>query len=370
VRGTQLPVVGRARVYVCGITPYDTTHLGHASTFVWTDTAVRVLRATGVEVDVCRNVTDLDDDMLAAARAADVRYDRLAALQQFDFERDMSALGVRPPLHEPRARTYVPQVIELAAALVGRGAAYVRDGSVYFRGAAVAERAGLEREAALALARSAGGHADDPGKDDPLDVAVWQASRDDLDAGGGGGGIVAWPSPWGPGRPGWHAECAAMALCLLGPAVDLHAGGADLRFPHHAYEAAHAEAVTGVHPFSRAWMHVGTVGIGGQKMAKSTGNLVLVGELLKTARAGALRLALLDRPWHEDWQWTPDVLSAAGERLDALYSAAGRRGGGSPAAGAVLAALLDDLDVPRALDIAIEAGGAAARSAVSLLGLP
>jgi len=370
LHGTPLPVVGRARLYVCGITPYDTTHLGHASTFVWTDTAVRVLRATGVEVDVCRNVTDLDDDMLAAARAADVRYDRLAALQQFDFERDMTALGVRTPAHEPRARTYVPQVIALAAALLAGGSAYERDGSVYFRGAEVAARAGLDREAALAAAGAAGGRVDDPAKDDPLDVAVWQASEGDLDAGAGGGGVVAWPSPWGPGRPGWHAECAAMALTVLGPALDLHTGGADLRFPHHAYEAAQAEAVTGVHPFARAWMHVGTVGVGGAKMAKSTGNLVLVSEVLTTARPAALRLALLDRRWDADWQWTPEVLALAEQRLDALYAAAARPDASRAAAEEVLAALLDDLDVPRALDAATGAGGQPARSAVSLLGLP
>lgn len=369
LHGAPLPVVGRARVYVCGITPYDTTHLGHAATFVWTDTAVRVLRATGVEVDVCRNVTDLDDDMLAAARVADVRYDRLAALQQFDFERDMAALGVRPPTHEPRARTFVPQVVALAAALVESGAAYVAEGSVYFRGGDARERVGLDRDAALAAASAAGGRIDDPAKDDPLDVAVWQASRSDVDAGAGGGAVVAWPSPWGPGRPGWHAECAAMALTVLGPALDLHAGGADLRFPHHAYEAAQAEAVTGVRPFARSWMHVGTVGIGGEKMAKSTGNLVLVGELLKTARPAALRLALLDRRWDEPWQWTPELLTGADERLDALYAAAGRPQGPPAAADEVLGALLDDLDVPRALDFAIDVGGQAARSAVSLLGL-
>ena len=161
-----------------------------------------------------------------------------------------------------------------------------------------------------------------------------------------------------------------MALTVLGPALDLHTGGADLRFPHHAYEAAQAEAVTGVHPFARAWMHVGTVGVGGAKMAKSTGNLVLVNEVLTTARPAALRLALLDRRWDEDWQWTPEVLARAEQRLDALYAAAARPDASAVAAGEVLAALLDDLDVPRALDAATDAGGQAARSAVSLLGLP
>lgn len=358
--GRPLPVVGRARVYACGITPYDVTHLGHAATFVWVDTVVRVLRRTGVEVELCRNVTDVDEDLLAAARRAGTPYDSFAALGQFRFDTDMVALGVRAPTHAPRAHAYVGQVVALAAALLDRGVAYVSRGGVYMRGAAVAERVGLEYDEALALAAAAHGHPDDPAKEDPLDAAVWEPAGDD---------VPAWPSPWGPGRPGWHAECTAMALTTLGPAVDLHAGGADLRYPHHAFEAAQAEAVTGVTPFARAWLHVGTVGVGGAKMAKSLGNLVLVSDLLERSAAGAVRLLVLDRPWAQSWSYEPPLLTAAERRLDALYAAAGRVGGSATAATAVLEALLDDLDVPRALDVAIDGGGPAARDLVGLLGL-
>lgn len=359
--GSPLSVVGRARIYVCGVTPYDVTHLGHAATFVWADAAERVLRRLGVQTEVCRNITDVDDVLFEAASRAGAHYDRFAAVQQFHFERDMDALGVRRPAHEPRAHSFVPQVVELAAALLEADAAYVSQGSVYFRGAAVADRAGLFREDALKLLAANGGRVEDPAKQDPLDQAVWQASAE---------GEPAWPSPWGPGRPGWHAECTAMALSTYGSALDLHAGGADLRFPHHAYEAAQAEAATGVTPFARAWMHVGTVRINGEKMAKSTGNLVFASDLVSQTNGRVVRTLLLDRPWNTPWDYTPDLLTRAADRLDALHAAAGQPGSGSSAVeSAVLAALVDDLDVTRALDIAIEEGGQAARDLVQVLAL-
>ncbi len=361
VAGRPLPIVGRARAYVCGITPYDTTHLGHAATFVWADVAARVLRHLGVDVEVCRNVTDVDDVLDAAAARSGSRSDSFAAVQQFRFDRDMTALAVRRPTHEPRARSHVGQVVTLAAALIAVGAAYERDGTVWFRGAGLAERAGLTDDEAAALADEFG-HASPTQADHPADVPVWRRAL---------AGEVAWPSPWGEGRPGWHAECAAMALTTLGPALDLHVGGADLRYPHHTYEAAMAEAVTGVTPFARAWLHVGTVGLDGAKMAKSTGNLVLVSEVLAKQPAGALRLLIVDRPWAQAWEYDPVALDASAARLERLYGAAARGAldTGTAAARDVSAALLDDLDVPRALAVAEEAGGEAARVALSVLGL-
>jgi cysteinyl-tRNA synthetase len=358
--GRPLQVVGRARVYVCGVTPYDVTHLGHAATFVWVDAAERVLRRLGVAVEVCRNVTDVDDVLFAAAERAGAPYDRFAAVQQFHFERDMAALGVRPPAHEPRAHTFVPQVVELAAALLETGAAYASGGSVYLRGEPVVQRAGLGRDEALRLLAANGGRLDDPAKDDPVDQAVWQLSAE---------GEPAWPSPWGLGRPGWHAECTAMALSTYGSSLDLHAGGADLAFPHHAYESAQAEAATGVVPFSRSWMHVGTVQVDGVKMAKSTGNLAFVADLVARSSGPAVRTLLLDRRYDAPWNHTDGALDAAGARLDALHAAAGRPGGSASAVEAVLAALCDDLDVPRALDLAVEAGGQPARALVAVLAL-
>lgn len=351
-----LPVVGRARAYVCGITPYDTTHLGHAATFVWADVAARVLRHLGVEVEVCRNVTDVDDVLDAAAARSGSRPDSFAAVQQFRFDRDMALLGVRRPTHEPRAHTHVAQVVTLAAVLLESGAAYRRGGSVWFRGADVRARAGLDETTATELAAEFG---PEPGEEHPSDVLLWREARP---------GEAAWPSPWGEGRPGWHASCAAMALTTLGPAMDLHVGGADLRFPHHAYESAMAEAATGVTPFARTWMHVGTVLVDGAKMAKSTGNLVLVSDAVAGRSAAALRLLLIDRPWAREWEYREESLDAAGDRLERLHVGAAR-GSGETAAAAVTAALLDDLDVPTALAVAEEAGGEAARLALSVLGL-
>jgi cysteinyl-tRNA synthetase len=369
--GSPLPVVGRARMYVCGITPYDVTHLGHASTFVWSDLAARVLHGLcGVPVEVCRNVTDVDDDMLAAARRAGVYYDRLAAVQQFGFEQDMAALGVRAPTFAPRVHQHVDDVIALASALLEQGAAYVRGGSVWFRGSQVPTRLGLSTDEATRLGYQGGHPATDPNRDEPFDVPIWQHAADLADP--------AWPSPWGAGRPGWHAGCAVMALTRLGPGLDLHSGGAELRYPHHAFESAIAETVTGVTPFARAWLHIGTVRTGGRKMAKSIGNLVLVRDVLAKVRPAVLRFAILDRPWAQGWDFTDSVLETAEQRLDALYVAAGRPAHAAPApatTGEVVAALLADLDVPRALDAALSAGagaggGEAARLLVKLLGLP
>ena len=373
--GAQLPLSGRARVYACGITPYDVTHLGHAATFVWVDTLARVLGADGTEVIVCRNVTDVDDVLLAAAGRAGAPVGSFAAIQQFYFDQDMAALGVRPPALQPRAHVYIGQVIALTAGLLARGAAYERDGQVYFRGAPavrpVIQDGTLDRGEALRLAAEFGDHPEDPRQDDPFDVAVWQASAGDQ---------PAWGSPWGPGRPGWHAECAAMALHAFGPAIDVHAGGGDLRFPHHAYQAALAEAFTGVTPFARTRMNIGVVRVSGVKMAKSSGNLVLAGDLLKDYPAAAIRLLILDRRWDEDWDYDRAGLEAAAVRLEGLQEAAGRpertlagsSGGAatdSPSLDAVHEALFRDLDVPAALRVAEDSGGQAARVLGSLLGL-
>jgi cysteinyl-tRNA synthetase len=217
---------------------------------------------------------------------------------------------------------------------------------------------------ALGLAAENGDRPDDPGKDDPFDVAVWQPSYGDQ---------PAWQSPWGPGRPGWHAECAAMALHTFGPAVDVHAGGGDLRFPHHAYQAALAEAFTGVTPFARARLQAGVVGVAGAKMAKSAGNLVLVSDLLKVYPAAAVRLLILDRQWDQDWDYNQASLDESAARLERLQAAAGRpdraAAGSGAAVAAVRAALASDLDVPAALRIAEDNGGQAARVLGSLLGL-
>jgi cysteinyl-tRNA synthetase len=357
---SPVPVLGRARMYVCGITPYETTHVGHAATFVWADVAARVLRLAGATVDMCRNVTDIDDHLLIQAKRDGVNWRSLATQETYRFERDMAQLGVVRPTYEPRSRDYVDEVIVLAAHLLARGAAYERNGSVYFRGTDVASRAGLDRDQAIELARAHGGNPDDADKDDPLDAALWQRSSDDE---------PAWPSPWGPGRPGWHAECTAMSVATLGPTVDVHVGGEDLAFPHHAYEALQAEAFTGVRPFARAWMHVGSVLVEGEKMAKSAGNLVYVHDVLDRFPPGALRLLILSRRWSEPWEFDEAGLERAAVELENLWRYGAESGDRNVAEHNVALALLDDLDVPRALALAKDAGGQVLRDLVALLGL-
>ena len=358
--GKAVPVVGTARMYVCGITPYDTTHLGHASMFVWADVTARVLGVTGVEVEISRNITDVDDELLARAEAQHVGWRSLAVQQTYRFERDMADLNVAKPTYEPKSFDYVADVITLAQVLLRRDVAYERQGNVYFRAADTAGAAGLTREEALALAAERGGHPDDPLKEDPLDAAVWQHAPE---------GEPGWPSPWGRGRPGWHAECTVMALSTLGPGIDVHVGGADLAFPHHAVEAAQGEAALEVRPFARSWLRVGTVRVGGEKMAKSAGNLVMVQDLLDSWSADAVRLLVLDRPWWEPWEYSKESLDDASARLESLWRAAGRRDGDDAATNSAIEALLNDLDVPRALRIAEEAGGRTTRAVAGLLGL-
>ena len=358
--GAPLPVLGTARVYTCGITPYDVTHLGHAATFVWADALRGVLEMAGAEVISSRNVTDVDDVLTRAADAKGRHYDEFALSQEFLFERDMEALAVHRPTHAPRARYYITHVQQLTAALLAGGRAYEREGHVFFRGADVPGQAGLDRAAALALSEAFGDAPGDPLREDPFDVPLWRPS---------GETDPAWPSPWGWGRPGWHAECAAMAAATLGSAVDVLVGGEDLTFPHHAYQAAMVEAAVSVAPFARRMLHVGAVSQDGAKMAKSTGNLTLVADLLETAPAAAVRLMLLDRRWSEGWEYRPELLAAATDALHELYAAAARPGTTDAAEEQVVAALLDDLDVPRALAAATEAGGAAGRLLIRVLSL-
>ena len=364
LKGKPVPLLGSVRTYVCGITPYDVTHLGHAATFVWADLFATLATRAGARVQSCRNVTDVDDVLTHAAWRSSRNYDEFALGQEFLFGRDMAALRVRPPTHEPRARHHVDDVVRLTAVLLNQGAAYERDGHVWFNGAHVPASCGLSPEEATRLAVQGGDDPADSRKDDPFDVPLWRPSDEHH---------PAWPSPWGWGRPGWHVECAAMATAVLGASVDVLAGGADLVFPHHAYQVAMAEAATGVTPFARARLPVGTVHVNGQKMAKSTGNLVLVADLLQTHRPADIRMLLLHRRWGEPWELHESDLDEAAARVDALYEVSPRSGPDRAADSAVepqlLEALLDDLDVPAAVAIALDAGGSTARMLLRILAL-
>jgi L-cysteine:1D-myo-inositol 2-amino-2-deoxy-alpha-D-glucopyranoside ligase len=299
-----------------------------------------------------RNITDVDDDILRRARELEVHYLDLAAEEMTRFDANMQAIGLLPVHSEPRATSAIPDILSLIGAVLDSGHAYVAGGAVYFD-ISTFDRFGqvshLPRAEMLRLAAENGGRPDDPNKRDPLDFVLWQPSAPDE---------PAWESRWGPGRPGWHIECSALAMRELGQTVDLHGGGRDLVFPHHECEAAQSESVTGT-TFSRHWLHVGMVGLNGRKMSKSLGNLVFVGDLLKEWEPMALRLALLAHHYRSDWEWTPSDLDTAAERLERWRSASGGSKAGSPWVPAVLEAVrlhLDsDLDAPGALVVIDEA---------------
>ena len=340
-----VPAGKPVRVYVCGITPYDSTHLGHAATYLTYDVLSRRLEDLGHEVALVRNVTDVDDSILPKAKELGVDYLELAEAEIARFRSDMDALGVRTPEAEPRATEAVPQIIELVSRLLDSGHAYQADGNVFFdvsTSPGFGSLSGLSREQMIDVARERGGRPDDPSKRDPLDFALWQRSAPDE---------PSWEAPFGSGRPGWHIECSAMALAAHGPTLDLHGGGTDLIFPHHECEVAQSTAVTG-EPLSRHWMHSAMVSFEGEKMSKSLGNLVFVSDLLKVADPRAIRLALMRHHYRAGFEWYPSDLDEGKALLRRLLAAARGPDGPDPApfAARVRAALDDDLDVPRALD--------------------
>ncbi len=335
-------------LYSCGITPYDAAHLGHAAVYLTFDILQRRLRDLGHDTRCVRNVTDVDDDILRKARELGVHYLDLAAEEIARFDADMNTLGLIPAWSEPRATSAIPDILTLIAAVLDSGHAYQSGGSVYFDVTTFGrfgDLSHLDAAAMLALAADNGGNPGDPNKRNPLDFVLWQPSLSDE---------PSWESRWGPGRPGWHIECSALALRELGETVDVHGGGRDLVFPHHECETAQSESVTG-RPFVRHWLHVGLVGLDGTKMSKSLGNLVFVGELLERWQAVAIRTALLAHHYREDWEWTADDMPRAAARLEAWRKGSGQSEqslgdeGDDPALDAVRRALDDDLDTPAAL---------------------
>ncbi len=347
-------------MYSCGITPYDAAHVGHAQVYLTFDLLQRRLRDLGHDTKLVRNVTDVDDDILRRARELGVHYLDLAAEEMARFDANMSALGLLPVYREPRATSAIPEILSLVGEVLDAGHAYRSGGAVYFEVSsfsAFGQVSHLGRDEMLRLAAEAGGHPEDPNKRDPLDFVLWQPSSPDE---------PSWESRWGPGRPGWHIECSALAMRELGQTVDLHGGGRDLVFPHHECETAQSESVTGT-TFSRHWLHVGLVGLGGVKMSKSLGNLVFVADLLKDWEPMVVRLALLAHHYRSDWEWTASGLQEAAARLDRWRSTTGTSSASStgatstdsassvatrrdsPGLTAVRNFLDDDLDAPSAL---------------------
>jgi L-cysteine:1D-myo-inositol 2-amino-2-deoxy-alpha-D-glucopyranoside ligase len=374
-----------ARLYVCGITPYDATHMGHAATYVAFDLVQRVWLDAGHSVHYVQNVTDVDDPLLARALETGDDWEALADRETQLFREDMEALRVLPPRHYVGAVESIPSVIAYVEKLQAAGAVYDVDGDLYFRVHAddrFGSIAGLTSEEMHEVFGERGGDPYRPGKEHPLDCLVWQLERP---------GEPAWDSPFGRGRPGWHIECTAIALEHLDSPVDVQGGGRDLAFPHHEMGASEAHVATGAWPYARHYTHTGMVGLDGEKMSKSRGNLVFVSALRREGHdPAAIRLALLAHHYRHDWEWTDADLPSAEARLAAWRAAVAAPG--APPSEAVVAEvrarLADDLDAPGALaavDRWAEAtrlrsgaagaedggAGAAVRAAVdALLGVP
>jgi L-cysteine:1D-myo-inositol 2-amino-2-deoxy-alpha-D-glucopyranoside ligase len=347
-----------ARIYVCGITPYDATHIGHAATYTAFDLVQRVWLDTKRQVHYVQNVTDVDDPLLERAAATGEDWTALAERETALFREDMTALRILPPQHYIGAVEAIPGIVPLIERLREAGAAYDLDGDVYFSVEADAGFGTVSRLDAAAmrlLSAERGGDPDRPGKKNPLDPMLWMAARDGEPRWDGGS--------LGPGRPGWHIECVAIALDHLGMGFDVQGGGCDLAFPHHEMGASHAQVLTGEYPFAKSYVHAGMVALNGEKMSKSKGNLVFVSTLRRDgADPAAIRLALLSHHYRSDWEWTDAVLADAGARLARWRAAVAHAEAAVPGASdagparaaeevlaGVRARVRDDLDAPGAL---------------------
>ncbi|EEP75152.1 cysteinyl-tRNA synthetase [Micromonospora sp. ATCC 39149] len=362
-----------ATMYVCGITPYDATHLGHAATMITFDLVQRMWRDAGLTVRYVQNVTDIDDPLLERAARDGEDWKVLAMRETALFREDMEALRMIPPAHYVGAVESIPDIADKVLVLLKDGAAYRLDdgtGDVYFDIAATPEfgyESNLSRAEMLEIFPERGGDPERAGKRDPLDPLLWRGARE---------GEPSWPGgDLGPGRPGWHIECAVIALNLLGESIDVQGGGNDLLFPHHECSAAHAERLTGRSPFATHYVHAGMIGLNGEKMSKSRGNLVFVSRL-RADRVDpmAVRLGLMAGHYRADRTWTEDLLTVAQERLARWRRAAAAPAGpsGVELMSAVRARLADDLDTPGAIAVAddwaerVLAGTGDDRSAPSL----
>jgi L-cysteine:1D-myo-inositol 2-amino-2-deoxy-alpha-D-glucopyranoside ligase len=341
------PRDGVAHLYVCGITPYDATHMGHAATYVAFDLLNRAWLDAGHSVRYVQNVTDVDDPLLERATATGADWQELAEEQTELFRADMAALRSLAPDEYIGAVESIPLAVALVQKLQERGFVYDVDGDLYFSvhcDPRFGEVSGLDEQQMLDVFADRGGDPGRPGKKHPLDCLLWQAERP---------GEPAWDSELGRGRPGWHIECSSIALEYLGAPFDVQGGGSDLVFPHHEMSASEAQAALDGTPFARAYMHAGMVAYEGEKMSKSRGNLVFVSRLRESgADPMAIRLALLAHHYRSDWEWTDGDLSRAASRLETWRAAANRacEADAEQLVALVRRHLADDLDAPAALE--------------------
>lgn len=377
LRGKKLPFEplepGKVKMYVCGPTIYDLSHVGHGRVYVFFDLVRRVLEYRGHRVKHVMNFTDIDDKLINRARELGITMPELAEAMALEFYKDFISMGILWPHVIPRATGHIPEIIEFVKGLIERGYAYESGGDVYFSVRKFPDYGKLSKQKIEEL--RAGARVE-PGenKRDPLDFALWKAAKP---------GEPSWPSPWGPGRPGWHIECSAMILKHLGPQIDIHGGGADLIFPHHEDEIAQSEAYTGKKPFVRYWMHVGLLRIKGEKMSKSLKNIVPIREVLERYPAPVLRYFYYTAHYRSPMDFSWELLDSAHRTLRGLWRALLADASGSSQESKeefqkFLDALSDDFDTPRALvhlnrlgELAEEGkGGRELGAALDILGIP
>ena len=339
-------------MYVCGVTPYDDAHIGHAMSYIIFDVIRRYLQFRGYKVKYVQNITNIDDKIINRAKQLGISTDELAKKYTDSYFEDMDALNIiRADLY-PRATEEIPRIVEMTQVLLDKGFAYEKNGGVYFHVDSCdsfGQLSRIPREEMLPLANERGNIPDDPNKQDPLDFVLWQPAKP---------GEPTWDSPWGPGRPGWHIECSAMSLHYLGEPIDIHGGGGDLVFPHHECEIAQSEQYTGVRPFVRFWMHIAMVRHEGEKMSKSLGNLIMARDLLQDYSANAIRAYLLSHHYRTPWDYDQAGLAQAATRVEryAVASHSDAVAGsnaldGTPYRDHFIATMEDDLDTPAALNI-------------------
>lgn len=344
-----LAVDREVKVYVCGITPYDATHMGHAATYVAFDTLIRLWRAAGAEVIYAQNITDVDDPLIERAQQTGRDWQEIAVEQTELFKQDMIALRVIPPQHYIGAVESIPLVVEQVERLQAADCVYDLDGDLYYKidkTQMLGAVSHLSRHDMIDLFSQRGGDPHKDGKHDPLDPLLWRHERPN---------DPAWDTELGSGRPGWHIECAAIAVHYLGETIDVQGGGSDLKFPHHEMSAAHAQSATGVTPFARTFMHTGMVWLDGHKMSKSIGNLVFVSKLTTSGvDPMAIRLAILAHSYCEEWEWTDTGLAEATARLDLWRGAMAIGGASNDYTQRIADALANDLHTPTALALVDE----------------
>ena len=333
-------------LYVCGVTPYDTTHLGHAFTYIMFDVLIRLLRYQKNDVTYVQNVTDIDDPLFEKARELKTDWKTLGDTWVQRFQEDMKELNILSPNHYPRVTEVIPEIIQRVQILVEKQYGYEKEGYVYFDISKFKEYGALSRlthEEMIPISAQRGNNPDDPRKRNPLDFVLWQPSKADE---------PSWESPWGKGRPGWHIECTAMSTKYLGEQMTLHGGGSDLIFPHHESEIAQSESSTGKKPFAYHFMHTAMVSHAGEKMSKSLGNLILVRDLLRQYSADAIRWYLMTHHYQTEWEYDEKDLILAQQKTIVLAKSFNKAKSQAPSSKVDLINTIEDnLDIPKTLEL-------------------